>query len=126
MARIDEGICERLINAATSHCSTAVTSPAPPQIITQHEPNWEAVTTGLTDLSTAISYSMFVLAIIGLLGLIGWVIFVRRWAKEEARKAAQEWFDNEAPAILRALSQGDDTLSPSAQSNADDIADASG
>jgi hypothetical protein len=85
----------------------------------------------LTHLGTAISYGMFVLAVIGLLGLIGFAYFVRLWAQQEARKAAEKWFDEEAPAVLAALrgdplNQNDDIISNATAATANNIADASG
>lgn len=131
MARIDEGVCERLINAATAHCNAVISPPPAPVVV--HDASWDSVTTGLSDLSTAITYGMFVLAVLALLGVIGWGYFVRQWAKDEAikeaRKAAEEWFDKEAPAVLaeltRPLNPGGGNLpdTPAAQA-AEDIAQA--
>ena len=129
-AKIAISTCERLMTAATSHCGQT-TIATPPAIIATHEPNWEAVTTGLTSMSTAFSWGLVVLAVIGLLGLIGFGIFVRGWAKEEARKVAQDWFDTEAPEILKQLNAPlnppGGNIPPSAPDDgANDIANAAG
>jgi hypothetical protein len=127
---IDAGICERLITAATSRCA-APTSPqlSAPQIV--KEPNWEGVTTSLTALSTAIGWGLLVVAITTLLGLIAWVYFVRQWARDEARKAAQEWLNTDGVATLRSASSllnpnGGDLPPNAAQQSADDIGEAAG
>lgn len=129
--KIDAGVCERLINAATAHCSTAATPvyQMPPQIV--HEPNWEGVTTALTSMSNTLTLGLFILAIFGFVGLVPFVIFVRIWAQNEARKAAREWFDTEAPAILKTLNQppttpDDGNVSGPSTPTANTIAEAAG
>ncbi len=131
VSRIDASICERLITAATSHCGPVSAVPPAPTVITTHEPNWEGVTLALTHLGTAISYGMFVLAVIGLLGLIGFAYFVRLWAQQEAKAAAEKWFDEEAPAVLATLlgeplNKKNDTISNATAASADNIANAAG
>lgn len=102
-AKIDVAVCERLLTVATNQCRAATAQiPATPALPI-HEPNWEGVTTALTSMSTALTWGLFVLAIVGLVGLIPFVFFIRLWAKDEARKAAKDWFDTEAPAILKEL-----------------------
>lgn len=103
MAQLGIDACAKIVQAATSHCSTVVTQPASAPVQLTTDPKWDSVTTSLTDLSTAITYGMFVIAVIGLLGLIAFAYCVRLWAKAEARKAVEEWFDKEAPAILKEL-----------------------
>lgn len=126
--KISPAMCERLITAATSHCQAATQAPQP-QVI--HEPNWEGVTTGLTTLSTVIGWALLVLAILSLLGLIGWVFSVRHWAREEARKAAKEWLNTEGPKILRdagsLLNPNSDNInSTAAQQEADQLGEHAG
>lgn len=124
-AKIDAGICERLMTVATAHCSAA---PLPaPVIQTVREPNWEGVTTGLTALGSAISWGILVVALVALIGTIGFAIFVRQWAKDEARKAAEEWFEKEGRNILRGyenlLDRNEGDLGPQAPQGDADIVD---
>jgi len=98
---IAAGVCERLITAATAHCAAppqVLAAPAP-QVI--KEPNWEGVTTSLTALSTALAWGLFVIAVVTLLGLIAWGVFVKKWARDAAQETAQQWLNTEGIRILR-------------------------
>lgn len=102
--KIDVSACERLITAATAHCTApAPHGPAPPAL--PPPPDWEALSTSLAALSLSFSYGAIVLAvIIGALAL-GWGYLVYVWARAEAREAAEklmnEWLSTEAPKLIR-------------------------
>lgn len=126
MAGFDAGTCVKLITAATSHCSVAAAPVAAPIVQTVREPNWEGVTTSLTALSTALAFGLLVVAVIALIASIGFAIFVRQWAKNEARTVAEEWLEREGRSILReheSLLNPDDGTpsSDAANKEADDL-----
>lgn len=87
--------CERLLDHTLSHCE-AQTVPAP---------STSEASPGLADsfaaLSAAIGWAALVLAIVALFGAFAWAWFVRKWAKEEAEKAAKEKLDELMPAFCQ-------------------------
>lgn len=132
--RIDAAMCERLINAATSSCK-APAPVAPPAVAEHPGPNWDGVVTSLTSLSTAFVWGSILLAVAVIALAMGWAYLVRGWAKDEAKKVAQEvmkeWLERDAPKILREAGsllnpKGDGLSSDAAQESADEIGKVAG
>lgn len=96
-------MCERIVNAATSHCA-AVGGPVP-----AHDPPWDALANSFASLGAAFAWGSLLLALIAVLAGVGWGFLVKVWAEREARKEAADcvkrqmdkWLAEEAPAIIR-------------------------
>ena len=107
---IDLDACSRMVAAASHACPTVTTTTPEPQ-------HFDALATSFASLSVIIGLLTTVIAFGALLGLVVWGIFVRTWAKEEARRAADEelkriagpkldeWLSTEGIAILLRASQ---------------------
>lgn len=87
--------CTKLVEAASKVCVPAPVKEAP-------QPHWDALAVSLASQANAISVSAAILGGLALISAVGWAIFVRASAKEEARKAAEEEVRKEAPAIIDA------------------------
>jgi len=90
--------CATMVEAASKSCVASANAVAPGAI--QATPDWNAIATGLAMQANAISVTAAVLAIFALITAIAWAIFVRKSAKDEARKAAEEEMKKEAPNII--------------------------
>ena len=99
-------MCERFVSAASRACP-AVAAPAPTPATAP--PEWDALANSFASLSNAFAFGSIILALVAIVGAVGWGYLVKKWAEEEARKEAAEcvkkimdrWLADEAPQIIR-------------------------
>jgi hypothetical protein len=111
-AKIDAGLCERLISAAANHCSATA-----PQVQQQaslpQSPGYDVVSASLSSLSVALTWGAVVIAIIALLAAFGWWQLVKHRARDEAKTQVSlcakehidaymgKWLAENAPGVIR-------------------------
>lgn len=89
---IDAGVCERLVNTALDRCAAVPPPPAP---------------TGntadlLSGVAISISLATGALAVLTILGAIGWMFYVRHRTKVEAKSEVEKIAPGEVKAYLDA------------------------
>jgi hypothetical protein len=93
-----------MVEASAKACSAPVVQRA-----SAPEPNWDAMATSLSGLSTALAYGSVLLGLLALITAVGWGYLITRKAEKEAREEAEKcarnliekWLTEEAPSIIR-------------------------
>ncbi len=104
---IDAEMCERFVSAASRACPAPVNEVAAK--VQSQPPEWDALANSFASLSSAFAWGSIWLATVAIIAAAGWGYIVKRWAEDEARKAAAEsvqkhmekWLAEEAPQIIR-------------------------
>lgn len=111
-AKIDAGLCERLISAATSHCSATSAQIQQPPAVPQTS-NFDGLAASFAALSAALTWGALVIAAIAFLAAIGWWQLVKHRSKEEAKTQVglcakqhiddymDKWTSEIAPKVIR-------------------------
>lgn len=95
--------CARMVDAAAKSC----TAPGAQPVVAQ--PNWDGMATAIAQQSNAIAFGGVVLTVIFFVAGFSWGRIITgiaaKAAKEEANRYAEQWLKEEAPTILRQISE---------------------
>lgn len=97
-------ICLKMVEAANRSCQPTAPLPAAPP-----EPNWDAMATSFSSLSSAFAWGSIILAVVAIVAALAWGRIVTATAEKEARAMAKacadeyirDWLAKEAPGIIR-------------------------